>query len=167
MNQPARLFTVPQPVERRFQWGDVVVLLAVVVLLYAGISLAVYSPLALRGPDISIAPEVLPYYAVLSVGRMAAAYLLSLLVALLYGRAAAERRQAEHLLLLEILRVPRHQLEKDVLITALELDFPPEEAARQVEVVINWGRYAELLAYNDRTASIDLENHTAAEPPQS
>jgi hypothetical protein len=29
-----------------------------------------------------------------------------------------------------------------------------------------WGRYAELLAYNDRTASIDLENHTAAELPQ-
>ena len=47
------------------------------------------------------------------------------------------------------------------------LDFPPEEAARQVEVVINWGRYAELLAYNDRTASIDLENQTAAESPPS
>jgi NitT/TauT family transport system ATP-binding protein len=59
-----------------------------------------------------------------------------------------------------------HQLEKDVLTTALELDFPVEEATRQVEVAINWGRYAELLAYNDRTASIDLENHTAAEPPQ-
>jgi NitT/TauT family transport system ATP-binding protein len=58
-----------------------------------------------------------------------------------------------------------HQLEKDVLTAALELDFPPEEAARQVEVVINWGRYAELLAYNDRTARIDLENLTPAEPP--
>jgi NitT/TauT family transport system ATP-binding protein len=60
-----------------------------------------------------------------------------------------------------------HQLEKDVLTTALELDFPAEEAARQVEVAINWGRYAELLAYNDRTASIDLENQTAAESPPS
>jgi NitT/TauT family transport system ATP-binding protein len=60
-----------------------------------------------------------------------------------------------------------HRLEKDVLTTALELDFPVEEAARQVEVAINWGRYAELLAYNDRTASIDLEPQTAAEPPQS
>jgi NitT/TauT family transport system ATP-binding protein len=60
-----------------------------------------------------------------------------------------------------------HQLEKDVLTAALELDFPPEEAARQVEVVINWGRYAELLAYNDRTASIDLENHAATGTLQS
>src|SRR5262245_49764058 len=98
MSQPAQLFTVPQPVGRRFQWGDVVVLLGVVMLLYTGVSLAVFSPLALRGPDISIAPEVLPYYAVLSVGRMAAAYLLSLLVALLYGRAAAEHHQVEQVL---------------------------------------------------------------------
>jgi NitT/TauT family transport system ATP-binding protein len=60
-----------------------------------------------------------------------------------------------------------HRLEKDVLTTALELDFPAEEAARQVEVAINWGRYAELLAYNDRTARIDLEPQTDAEPPQS
>src|SRR5215510_10581037 len=60
-----------------------------------------------------------------------------------------------------------HKLERDVLTTPLELDFPAEEAVRQVEVAINWGRYAELLAYNDRTASIDLENHTAAESPQS
>jgi NitT/TauT family transport system ATP-binding protein len=40
-----------------------------------------------------------------------------------------------------------HQLEKDVLTTALALDFPPEEAVHQVDVAINWGRYAELLAY--------------------
>ena len=60
MSQPAQLFTVPQPVERRFQWGDVVVLSGVVMLLYAGVSLAVFSPLALRRSDISIAPEVLP-----------------------------------------------------------------------------------------------------------
>jgi NitT/TauT family transport system ATP-binding protein len=60
-----------------------------------------------------------------------------------------------------------HRLEKDVLTTALELDFPAEEAARQVEVAINWGRYAELLAYSDRTASIDLEPQTAAELPQA
>jgi NitT/TauT family transport system ATP-binding protein len=55
-----------------------------------------------------------------------------------------------------------HRLEKDVLTTALELDFPAEEAARQVEVAINWGRYAEFLAYNDRTASIDLESPAGA-----
>jgi NitT/TauT family transport system permease protein len=106
MNRPARVFAVPQPVERGFQWGDIAVLLGVMVLIYAGISLAVRTPLALRGPDISLTPEVLPYYALLSVGRMAVAYLLSFLVALLYGRAAAAHRPAEQVLmpLLDVLQ---------------------------------------------------------------
>jgi NitT/TauT family transport system ATP-binding protein len=58
-----------------------------------------------------------------------------------------------------------HQLEKDVLTTALELDFPPEEAARQVDVVVNWGRYAELLAYNDTSTRLALDPR--AFPPAS
>lgn len=57
-----------------------------------------------------------------------------------------------------------HQLEKDVITTALELDFTPEEAARQVEVAIHWGRYAELLAYDDNTAIISLERSVLQEP---
>jgi NitT/TauT family transport system ATP-binding protein len=60
--------------------------------------------------------------------------------------------------LLAMLRVAsKHQLAKDVVCTALELDFSPEEAARQVEVAINWGRYAELLVYDDTTAILSLE----------
>lgn len=57
-----------------------------------------------------------------------------------------------------------HQLEKDVITAALELDFTPEEAARQVEVAIHWGRYAELLAYDDNTAIISLERSVLQEP---
>ena len=138
MNQPARLFTVPQPVDRRFQWGDVVVLLGVVVLIYAGISLAVYTPLALRGPDISIAPEVLPYYAVLSVGRMAAAYLLSLLVALLYGRAAAEHRQAEQVLmpLLDVLQSVPILSFLPVVLLSFSAVLPPRLAAELAAIVL-------------------------------
>ena len=48
---------------------------------------------------------------------------------------------------------------------ALELDFPPEEAARQVEVAINWGRYAELLTYHDTRASLSLDTGMPPEPP--
>ena len=60
--------------------------------------------------------------------------------------------------LLAMLRVAdKHRLAKDVISTALELDFPPDEAARQVEVAINWGRYAELLAYDDTSATLYLE----------
>jgi NitT/TauT family transport system ATP-binding protein len=43
----------------------------------------------------------------------------------------------------------RQRLERDVLLTALELEFPPDEAERQMEIVAEWGRYTELFAYDD------------------
>ena len=49
------------------------------------------------------------------------------------------------------------QLEWDVVQTALELEFPPEEAQRQLDTAVNWGRYAELLAYDDNAELIYLE----------
>ncbi len=49
------------------------------------------------------------------------------------------------------------QLEKDVVETALGLEFPPEEAGRQLETIINWARYAELMAYDDSSEMIYLE----------
>jgi len=64
--------------------------------------------------------------------------------------------------LLAMLRVAdKHQLEKDVISTALELDFTPDEATHQVEVAINWGRYAELLAYDDTSETLYIETGSA------
>ncbi len=58
------------------------------------------------------------------------------------------------------------QLDRDVIRLALELEFSPEDAARQVELAINWGRYAELLAYDDSTETIYRETaEVAAAPP--
>jgi hypothetical protein len=65
----------------------------VAALLYAGVAPAG------RGPELSLAPGVLPSHAAPSLGRMSAASALSLGVALLYERAAARHRQAEQLLL--------------------------------------------------------------------
>jgi NitT/TauT family transport system ATP-binding protein len=39
----------------------------------------------------------------------------------------------------------------------MELDFPPEEAERQIETLINWGRYVELFAYDNDKEIIFLE----------
>jgi len=50
-----------------------------------------------------------------------------------------------------------HRLKADMVVNALELEFPPDEAARQVDTMISWGRYAELLAYDDDSAMIYLE----------
>jgi NitT/TauT family transport system ATP-binding protein len=46
--------------------------------------------------------------------------------------------------------------------TALELDFPAEEAERQLETIVNWGRYTELLAYDDTRDVFYLEPAGAA-----
>jgi NitT/TauT family transport system ATP-binding protein len=51
----------------------------------------------------------------------------------------------------------KQQLRREVIQTALGLEFPPEEAERQVETVVNWGRYAEILAYDDDEETLYLE----------
>jgi NitT/TauT family transport system ATP-binding protein len=55
-------------------------------------------------------------------------------------------------------KADKHELEWDVIQSALELDFPPEEAGKQIEVAVNWGRYAELFAYDKDKATIYLES---------
>ncbi len=49
------------------------------------------------------------------------------------------------------------RLNKDVVLHALELEFPPEEAKRQIETIINWGRYAEIIGYDETTGTIFME----------
>ncbi len=44
---------------------------------------------------------------------------------------------------------PDHRLNWDVYQAALALEFPPEEAERQMETAVNWGRYAELFYFDD------------------
>ncbi|MFH1147005.1 MAG: nitrate/sulfonate/bicarbonate ABC transporter ATP-binding protein [Pseudomonadota bacterium] len=62
--------------------------------------------------------------------------------------------------LLEILRAAEKQrLETKVVQTALQLEFPVDEAERQIETAIDWGRYAELLAYDDSSDMIFVEPH--------
>ena len=92
--------------ERSFSWGDVIVIFLMAVLLYGGARLAFASPTIITGPQISLSPSALPWYTLLSVGRMLAAYCLSLLFTLTYGRAAAYNRRAEAVLmpLLDVLQ---------------------------------------------------------------
>jgi NitT/TauT family transport system ATP-binding protein len=55
------------------------------------------------------------------------------------------------------------ELEWDVIQSALELEFPPAEAEKQIEVAVNWGRYAELVSYDDGKGTISLEEAGKAE----
>lgn len=49
------------------------------------------------------------------------------------------------------------RLKWDIVLRALELEFPPAEAEKQLETIVNWGRYAEVIAYDDATETIFLE----------
>lgn len=60
--------------------------------------------------------------------------------------------------LLNMLRAAdKHQLKWEVIETALSLEFPPDVARSQIETLIHWGRYAELLSYDDDEEVISLE----------
>jgi NitT/TauT family transport system ATP-binding protein len=65
--------------------------------------------------------------------------------------------------LLTMLRASAGQrLEWDVVLAALELEFPPQEAERQLDTIVNWGRYAEVLVYDDSAETLYLEPGSGA-----
>lgn len=51
-----------------------------------------------------------------------------------------------------------HQLKLEILRTALSLEFPPDEAEKQIDILIEWGRYSEMLAYDREGKVISLES---------
>ncbi len=61
--------------------------------------------------------------------------------------------------LLSLLRAAQgRQLDYGVVQTALELEFPREQAEQQLEIITQWGRYAEILAYDDSEEVFYLES---------
>lgn len=60
-----------------------------------------------------------------------------------------------------LLKMPRasykNELKREVIFPALSLNFPGEDADRQVQTLTAWGRYAELLVCNDGSETISLE----------
>jgi NitT/TauT family transport system ATP-binding protein len=59
-------------------------------------------------------------------------------------------------------KADKHELEWDVIQSALEFEFLAEEAEKQVDIAVDWGRYAELLSYDDGKATIYLETGSKA-----
>lgn len=52
---------------------------------------------------------------------------------------------------------PDGELPWKVFLTALRAEFPEELAERQLDVAISWGRYAELIDYDDRSEMLNLD----------
>lgn len=121
-----------------FTGGDFLSLALVVVLLYIGARLAFNAPAVIAGPEISLSPAALPWYTLLSVGRMAAAYALSMLFTLLYGRTAAYNRSAERLLmpLLDVLQSVPILSFLPVILLSLSSILPQDTAAELSSILL-------------------------------
>ncbi len=132
------IFHTSQRSSRLFTWGDLVSLAVVAVALYVGARLAFNAPAVITGPDISLAPSALPWYTLLSVGRMLAAYLLSLLFTLLYGRAAAYNPRAERVLmpLLDVLQSVPILSFLPVVLLSLSAVLPEKVAAELASILL-------------------------------
>ncbi len=131
-------FSPALPENPTFTVGDAVILLAITTILYAGARLAFRAPAIIAGPDISLSPLALPWYALLSVGRMAAAYFLSLLFSLFYGYAAARNRTARTVLmpLLDVLQSVPILSFLPVVLLSLSAVLPQAFAAEVAAIVL-------------------------------
>src|SRR5512135_2650960 len=95
----ATIFQTNLP-QRRATLADGVVLLSLGVLFFAGLTLAKNFAHAQNPVEqISLAPSAIPLYTLFSISRMLAAYILSTLFTLFYGRMAAYNRRAERVML--------------------------------------------------------------------
>lgn len=78
---------------------DLYVLLGLAAVIYLGARLALGAPASIAGPEIDLSIVALPRLALLSLGRMTAAYALSLVFSLAYGYTAARHLGARKVLL--------------------------------------------------------------------
>lgn len=56
-----------------------------------------------------------------------------------------------------------HRIPESLVLDILERHFTPQEADRQLNTAIDWGRYAELFSYDEPAREIFLENHDQEE----
>lgn len=143
-------FKAPQSTQRVFTLGDVLALLFVAVLIYVGARLAFKAPHVVEGPDIILSIRVLPWYALFSVTRMAAAYGLSLLFTLFYGRMAAYNRQAESILLplLDVLQSVPILSFLPVVLLGLSTFLPQSLAAEVASIILIFTSQAWNLTFS-------------------
>lgn len=131
-------FRVEPRIKRAFTWGDLLALGLIAVLVFVGARLAFGAPQVIVGPQISLSPNALPWYTLFSLGRMLAAYALSMVFTLFYGRAAAYNRYAEMVLmpLLDVLQSVPILSFLPVVLLSLSVILPQNFAAELASIVL-------------------------------
>ncbi|MBX3084712.1 MAG: ABC transporter permease subunit [Anaerolineae bacterium] len=148
-------------VGRFLRRGDVLIVIGILVFIYAGIRLA--SPYAVVGPDVDLNPSSLPWYALLSLVRMTASYLLSLSFTLVFSYLAARNRTAERIMMpiLDVLQSVPILSFLPVVLLVLTTIFPSRFGVEVTAVVLIFTSQAWNIAYSFhqslRTAPSDLQ----------
>ncbi len=147
-----RAFRFSPALTRRpaFTLGDGAVILVLAALLYAGMRISLHAPAVISGPKISLSFSALPWYALLSTGRMFLAYLLSLLFTLFYGYAAARNRTAEKVLMpvLDVLQSIPILSFLPVVLLSLSVVLPVNLAAELAAIVLIFTSQAWNMTYS-------------------
>src|SRR5260221_1675400 len=144
------VFVTQQPGGPLLSITDMLILLALATAVYIGVRLAVNSPQVLNGPTISLGRGALPYYALLSLGRMTAAYMLSIVFSLFYGYAAASNPAFERIMLpiLDVLQSVPILSFLPIVLLGLTAILPQGVAVEIAAVVLVFTRHAVNLTYS-------------------
>lgn len=131
-------FRIEQRTQRLFTLSDGIVLAFLAVLVYFGVHLAHGAPTIVKGPEISLSPRALPWYTAFSLGRMTAAYILSLIFSLVYGYPAVHNPRARMVLLplLDILQSVPILSFLPVVLLSLSSVMPEKLAAETASIVL-------------------------------
>ena len=134
----------------RLDIADILILLVLLCLVYIGVRISIHAPAVITGPDISLSFTALPWYALLSVGRMFIAYLLSLAFTLAYGYVAARNRTAEKVMmpLLDVLQSIPILSFLPVVLLSLTVILPQNIAAELAAVVLIFTSQAWNMTYS-------------------
>ncbi len=106
MPEEIKIYRTEQPAQRTNLWPTIVILLVILCLVGLGLRMAFSAPAYVKGPAISLQPDALPWYALYSLLRMGAAYILSVVFTLIYGYLAAMSKRNEQVMipLLDVLQ---------------------------------------------------------------
>jgi len=143
-------FSPALPRTPAFAIGDGLILLALISLLYVGVRISIHAPAVVTGPNISLSFSALPWYALLSTGRMFVAYLLSLIFTLVYGYVAARNRTAEKILmpLLDVLQSVPILSFLPVVLLSLTVILPESIADELAAIVLIFTSQAWNMTYS-------------------
>lgn len=75
----------------------------------------------------------------------------------IFRRSALEHVSLMRHIVRELEDSPTHKIDSKRILEELEEAFTGEEARRQFETVVDWGRYAELFTYDDSAGEIRLD----------